>query len=378
MDRPTPVKGALDEPALGQVTDGDRLRIRGWVFDERGPLDRVLVVVADLPPIQVTVGRWRHDVHTTFAQIPHAGASGFHCDVDLRGAPAGRLPVALLARSGDGEWHQPATGAIDVAGRTPVAVGPRRGAAAFTIAQNEPVMLPLWVEHYRRHFAPEDLYVLDHDSTDESVASVAERCRVIPVHRSSSFDHRWLRGTVEAFQAFLLRSYETVLFTEADEFMITDPRHYSGLADYVARMTRPAARCVGFNVVQQPEEPRVAFDRPILGQRSYWHASHEYSKRLLSRVPLAWSEGFHQEYGAPDDPPDPALILVHLHRVDYERCLAHHLSTAGRNWSAEDLARGDGFQNRLAGDEAFDRWFHHGPDLDAPRELIPEHLRGAL
>lgn len=377
MDPPPRVRGSLDEPGAGQFVNGDQLRIRGWVFDERGPLDRVLAVVGDLPPVRLTVGGWRPDVDSAFPQVAHSGASGFHCDVDLRGAPGGRLAVALLVRSADGEWHQPATGAIDVASSR-AAASPRRRAAAFTIAQNEPVMLPLWVKYYGRHFAAEDLYVLDHESTDTSVENVAAGCGVIPIHCSASFDHRWLRGTVEAFQAFLLHSYETVLFAEADEFVVTDPRHYAGLADYIKRLNRPAARCAGFNLVHQPEEPPIDLDEPILAQRSTWHASRQYSKRLLSRVPLAWSEGFHDEYNAPDDPPDPALMLVHLHRVDYERCLARHRDTAGRNWSTNDIAREDGWQNRVAGDQDFDRWFHHGPDLDAPGERIPEHLRTAL
>jgi hypothetical protein len=377
VDLPPRVRGSIDEPTAGERIDGDRLRIRGWVFDERGPLDRVLVVIGDLPPVTLSVGQWRPDVASAFAQFEGAGASGFHCDVDLRGAPAGRLQVALLARGADGEWHQPVTGAIEVVGARVLGAG-RRPAAAFTIVQNEPVMLPFWLQYYGRHFAAQDLYVLDHDSTDGSVEEVADRCNVIPVHRTASFDHRWLRGAVEAFQAFLLESYGAVLFTEVDEFVVTDPRHYAGLADYIARLASPAARCVGFNVVHQPDEPPLTFDEPILAQRSSWHASREYSKRLLSRVPLAWSEGFHDEYNAPDDPPDPALMLVHLHRVDYELCLARHRSSAGRNWSAEDVVRGDGSQNRVADGEDFDRWFYHGPDLDAPREVIPEHLRRAL
>ena len=73
--------------------------------------------------------------------------------------------------------------------------------AAFTIVKDEPVMLPLWLDYYSRYFAPGDLYVLDHRSADGSTAAVSARCRVLPDHRDAAFDHRWLRGTVEAFQA---------------------------------------------------------------------------------------------------------------------------------------------------------------------------------
>ena len=100
--------------------------------------------------------------------------------------------------------------------------------------------LPQWVAYYSRYFDPEDLYVLDHDSTDASIAAFEGHCQVVRDHRTTSFDHRWLRSTVEDFQAFLLQSYETVLFAEADEFIVADPRHYAGLDEYIDRLSRPA------------------------------------------------------------------------------------------------------------------------------------------
>ena len=41
-----------------------------------------------------------------------------------------------------------------------------RRAAVFTIVQNEPVFLPIWERYYQRHFDRDDIFVLDHDSTD--------------------------------------------------------------------------------------------------------------------------------------------------------------------------------------------------------------------
>jgi len=98
----------------------------------------------------------------------------------------------------------------------------------------------------------------------------------------------------------------------------------------------------------------------------------------VSKVPLRWSEGFHDEFIGPDDPPDRDLLLVHLHRVDYDWCLARHRSTASRNWSAEDIERRDGWQNRVAEATEFEHWFRAGPDLETPREVIPDHIRAVL
>jgi hypothetical protein len=254
-----------------------------------------------------------------------------------------------------------------------------RKRAAFTIVQNEPVFLPVWLQYYGRYFDRTDLYVLDHDSDDGSTAGVGERSNLLRVHRDKSFDHAWLAGTVAAFQAFLLRSYERVLFAETDEIVVADPSLYSGLDDYIDRCHDRAARCTGFEVVHYPdEEPALDFDRPILAQRRYWHASRKYCKPILSAVPISWSLGFHEAPGFPDLQPDPNLLLLHLHRVDYVACVAHHRATAARNWNEHDVQARLGFQNRLIEeDDAFKTWFFQGAD-NAGRERIPEHLKPLL
>ena len=35
---------------------------------------------------------------------------------------------------------------------------------------NEAVFLPIWLRYYSRFFAPDDIYVLDHESTDGSTS----------------------------------------------------------------------------------------------------------------------------------------------------------------------------------------------------------------
>ena len=169
-----------------------------------------------------------------------------------------------------------------------------------------------------------------------------------------------------------------MLFPEVDEFVVADPSRYDGLDAYIEALDGPAARCSGFNVVHQEDEPALRWDAPLLAQRRCWHASMAYSKRLLSRIPLQWSQGFHGEYGAPDAPPDPDLMLIHLHRIDYDWCLERHRRSAARDWSAEDRDAGAGLQNRIVDPAEFEEWFRRGPDLDAPPELIPAHIRGVL
>ena len=250
--------------------------------------------------------------------------------------------------------------------------------AVFTIAQNEATFLPLWLAYYARFFEPQDIYILDHDSTDGSTTGLGARCRIVAVHRKESFDHVWLKTTVERFQAFLLQSYDVVLFTEADEFVIPDPARYSGLANYITLLDQPAARCSGYNVVHQPGEAPLRCDMSILRQRRYWRRSRAYDKSLLSSVPLVWTPGFHEESSMSREV-DPGLFLVHLHRIDYEICQRRHRSAASRRWNPPDLEHRFGWQNLIVDDEAFDEWFYRGADLeDAPVEEIPSGVREVI
>ena len=151
-----------------------------------------------------------------------------------------------------------------------------------------------------------------------------------------------------------------------------------GLDDYVERLRHPVARCTGFNVVHYPdEEPALHFGQPVLAQRKYWHASSLYCKSLVSSVPLSWSLGFHGHANVAEVQPDPNLLLVHLHRIDYDLCLARHRATAARHWNEYDVQARYGWQNRVVEAEAFHTWFFRGFD-DGQRELIPEKLKKLL
>src|SRR4051794_15749244 len=225
------------------------LRAVGWALGQDGPPE--VVVAAGSATAQVVHRVPRPDVAEAHPGIAGVEASGWEAVIDLRGVRAPALDVVLLAREPAGGWRE-----LD---RRPIRLEslPRpagRSRAAFTIVQDEPVFLPLWLSHYGRFFEPKDLYVLDHGTTDGSTSGLAGVCTVISVHRETSFDHAWLRSTVERFQSFLLQSYETVLFAEADELIVTDPDRHDGLDDYIEALREPAACCTGFNVVQQPSE----------------------------------------------------------------------------------------------------------------------------
>jgi hypothetical protein len=285
--------------------------------------------------------------------------------------------------------------------------------AVFTIVQDEPVFLRAWARHYRRTYGSGDTYVLHHPRVGESpdagwiadarldVAMPGWRAddhdrgfEIFPVHRDESFNHEWLRGTVQAFQRMLLRSYDTVLFSEVDEFVTTNPvatdMSLREWLDAFSESREGVVRCTGYEVVHDfaCEPPLDWRRRPLLAQRSLWYRSEYYSKTLLATVPLTWTEGFHTI--APASRPDtvvtqPAprddLLLLHLHKVDFPTALTRHRSTAARKWSPDDVAHNRGMQNRIADEGWLREWWFHS--VDAPYERsrlvkIPDDVRNCL
>jgi hypothetical protein len=259
----------------------------------------------------------------------------------------------------------------------------KRKAAVFTIVQDEPFFLPKWLEHYAAQFPGRDIYILSHG--DGPIC--ASEAVVVPVHRTASFDHNWLRDTVQTFQRFLLQSYECVLFVEVDEFVFSnDGKPVMDFIDVFLRSDCHAVRCLGFQLVHMRDrEPAFKESLPILGQRGYWSPSDEYSKVLLSKRPLNWICGFHDIVADPTIDvcfgANVPLTLLHMHRVDFELCRQRHLRNAQRKWSSADFEGGVGVQNRLVAEEELQRWFYE-PQANAQERLtivpIPEAIKDMI
>jgi hypothetical protein len=256
--------------------------------------------------------------------------------------------------------------------------------------KNECRFLNVWMAHYDQSFDSEDIYILDHDSTDTAVMMMYERwrcdCNIIPVHRYYSFDHNWLKQTVEDFQKFLLQSYDVVLFTEADEILVPDPDKFHGLGDYLEAMDKDSGwrviRAIGHEVVHNKRAGEADLNwghYPLLGQRNWWAPSVLYSKPTVVRVPLNYHLGFHDAFNCPFISADmPELHLLHLHRIDYNYCRDKHRANLKLEWSKWDLEAGAGFHNRIVDDTDFENWFYNPRYENQKLEVIPEKWKSAI
>lgn len=259
----------------------------------------------------------------------------------------------------------------------PVRSGTRRH-AIITIVRDEGVFLPVWLGYYSRFFAPADIYVLDHQTTDGSTDR--DGFVRIPVSHES-VDHTWMVRTIESLQHELLDGdYDTVLVTDVDELVAPDPRQGT-LGDYLDRFDEDFVNCLGYEVLQLPDEPPLDTNRPVLEQRRWWFANDGYDKPALATVPMTWEPGFHSRADGEMNL-DPDLRLIHLHRMDYRLCRDRHRRRLELAWDERDVDAGWASHNRIADDEQqFNRWFyedscfeHAGIHIDP--EPIPAAWRG--
>ena len=192
-------------------------------------------------------------------------------------------------------------------------------------------------------------------------------------------DWGWHRDMLQKQQHCLVERYDVVLCTDVDEIVAPDP-HTGNLGDYIDRFTGDFVNCRGYEILHlKDSEAPLDFSRPILEQRFHWYFNPAYSKPLLARVPMFWHGGLHVRMDGRANN-DPSLYLIHLHRVDYDTCLARHNQRVSQPWNKRDLDEGWGYQNRITDLEKFHRWFYQDSCSVSPIriERIPDHWRALV
>lgn len=195
---------------------------------------------------------------------------------------------------------------------------------AFTWVWNDMVALELWCKYYSRYF--EELLVLccgtdpkyneDLDWFKLKYNLTAERLEKNEYDVPNSL---WI---IRAKQEELLKTHTWTLFSNCDEIVCTDPAFYKDLKEFMEKCPDAWVWCLGWEILQEPEEPHLDMDQPILKQRTSWLQNPYNNKVLLSRIPLSWNEGLQQitETLTTDilTMPNRGLLLLHLKHADFD------------------------------------------------------------
>lgn len=249
----------------------------------------------------------------------------------------------------------------------------KKKCAVFTIVKNENYFLPIWLKHYKKYFNNDDIYVLDHQSTDGSTEDLDVNVELII--NELAFDHQWLVDTVQNFQIKLLEEYESVLFAESDELVYTLDKPLNKVIDeFLLDNLCILQTCTTKEVMENiGVEKELEFGDEIFKHRNQWFDNPIYHKSLLSKVPLKWVWGFHFiKNGTPDKKYD--LQMVHLHRCDFNLMLQRHKERATK-WNLKDDGAGVGYQHRIGDREGVLDYFNK---IDSKLEIIPQEHKDAL
>jgi hypothetical protein len=246
----------------------------------------------------------------------------------------------------------------------------RKSRAAITIVHNEAVFLPIWLRYYSRFFGPEDLYVLDNETTDGSVER--DGFVRIPVV-NDEVDHIWMRETVEGLQHELLDRYDAVLVTDVDEIVSPVPE-WGDLGQYIDRLQEEWVNCMGYEVLHMRDrEPAFDTRKPVFDQRGWWYPNDAYDKPALATEAMTWKAGFHARADG-QARLDPDLRLIHLHRMDYDICLQRHRTRNRRRWAERDQREAWAVHNQITEEREFGRWFFEDSSCEGV-EIKPEKVR---
>jgi len=262
--------------------------------------------------------------------------------------------------------------------------------ALFTMVENETYFLKKWVTHYGSMFGYDDMYILQHNTFSGEAADFLSdlqaeyKFRVVPVGHPYSYDALWMQRTVQAFQHFLLQSYDTVLHTSADQYLIPTEGGdlFRSIMNYDEVGLDPYLVSAGYEVVHKPDEAAIDWTLPIFNQRSTWYPSSFYTRAAIAKQKLHWMPTLQHAYNVPKEAlPTSQLNLVHLHRVDADLCLARHREISSRMWTVKDRNEGQYRYNLIDERELLSRWLISDADDNsqvAAFESIPGNLKGVL
>lgn len=204
---------------------------------------------------------------------------------------------------------------------------------AITNCYNEQHNLPIWLQHYSKQLGPRSCFVIDHGSTDGSTDGLGDDVSVLKIPRSL-FNDGVRANMVTDIARGLLREFDLVIYTDADELLVADPRKHATLRDFFEADQRDAYTAFGLNVVHRVDlEDALDLTQPILSQRRHVHFVSPMCKTSAVRKAVRWTGGFHGSTAAPSF---GDLFLLHMRWADVGENLERLRTTRTIEWKRQN------------------------------------------
>ena len=200
----------------------------------------------------------------------------------------------------------------------------------ITTVFNEIFFLPRWMEYYGKQIGPENLFIIDHGSSDLCTANCG-RANVIRVPRSK-FNDVAKSQALSGLHASLLSYYDGGMVVDTDEFLVADPRKHESLSAFFETIAPQSLCPIGLELLHIPEadgpfRPHLS----ILSQRRTVFFSTAMCKHSYSAIPTRFGGGLHSSNNAPQFNQD--FYLIHAKNFDVDWRAGRERTTRSWDWS---------------------------------------------
>ncbi len=206
--------------------------------------------------------------------------------------------------------------------------------AAVTMVRNDDFYLRKWVEYYGRELGRENLYIF-FDGEDQDIPAFCEGTHTEKLAKIGTDVVSNDKGRVQVMSRkaadLFTAGYQLVIGTDADEYIVVDPKLGKTLAVYLSELpVHESLSPLGLDLGQKlGEEMAIDPEKPFLAQRHYAELGTRYTKASILARPLSWGSGFHRVKGrnfhiAKD------LYLFHTGYFDMDRIQARFADPSRR------------------------------------------------
>lgn len=174
----------------------------------------------------------------------------------------------------------------------------RKRICAVTMVRNDEFFLRRWTAYYGKELGPENLFVFL-DGMDQPLPDWCPGVNVVAKERVPGQVAAADRGRIDFISeqaAGLLQSYDMVIGTDVDEFLVVDPALNVTLADFLSSLPEKTSFSgLGIDVGQHTGlENELDDSKSFLLQRHHAVLSTRYSKASVITRPVRWGSGFHR------------------------------------------------------------------------------------